>query len=135
MFLGFWACTDLHVKGRLLFISATLIHIKKYVNGWNKFEQIIFKKMTNYLPNLKSISELIKMYMKSLDSFILSSRNNWVSCNQTLGCLRLYGDNRVSRAQLSINVYEILVQHHRLLFLLDIIGLQKHIPTYNFHIK
>ena len=27
-------------------------------------------------PNLKSISELFKMYMKSLDSFILSSRGN-----------------------------------------------------------
>ena len=28
-------------------------------------------------------SELFKMYMKSLDSFILASRDNWVSCNQT----------------------------------------------------
>ena len=27
-------------------------------------------------PNLKSISELFKMYMKSLDSFILQSRDN-----------------------------------------------------------
>ena len=27
------------------------------------------------LPNLKSISELFKMYMKSLDSFILASRD------------------------------------------------------------
>ena len=25
------------------------------------------------------------MYMKSLDSFILASRDNWISCNQTLG--------------------------------------------------
>ena len=28
------------------------------------------------------------------------SCDNWVSCNQTLGCRRLYGDSRVSRAQL-----------------------------------
>ena len=62
-------------------------------------------------PNLKSISELFKMYMKSLDSFILASHVNWVSCNQTLGCLRLYGDSRVSRAQPRINAYEILLQH------------------------
>ena len=30
---------------------------------------------------------------------VLASRDNWVSCNQTLGCLRLYGDSQVSRAQ------------------------------------
>ena len=46
------------------------------------------------------------MYMKSLDSFILASRD------QTLACLRLYGDSRVSR----INAYEILLQHDWLLF-------------------
>ena len=71
---------------------------------------------TEIYPNLKSISELFKMYMKSLDSFILASRDNWVSCNQTLGCLRLYGDSRVSRAQPRINAYEILLQHDWLLF-------------------
>ena len=54
--------------------------------------------------------------LKSLDSFILASRDNWVSCNQTLGCLRLYGDSRVSRAQPRINAYEILLQHDWLLF-------------------
>ena len=31
---------------------------------------------TEIYPNLKSISELFKMYMKSLDSFILASRDN-----------------------------------------------------------
>ena len=36
---------------------------------------------TEIYPNLKSISEFFKMYMK----FILASRDNWVSCNQTLG--------------------------------------------------
>ena len=36
---------------------------------------------------------------------------DWVSCNQTLGCLRLYGDSRVSRAQSRINADEILLQH------------------------
>ena len=60
---------------------------------------------TEIYPNLKSISELFKMYIKSLDS-----------CNQTLGCLRLYGDSRVSRAQPRINSYEILLQHDWLLF-------------------
>ena len=54
--------------------------------------------------------------LKSLDSFILALRDNWVSCNQTLGCLRLYGDSRVSRAQSRINAYEILLQHDWLLF-------------------
>ena len=45
------------------------------------------------------------------------------SCNQTLGCLRLYGDSRVSRAQPRINVYEILLQHDWLLLLvLGVLG-------------
>ena len=61
---------------------------------------------TEIYPNLKSISELFKMYMKSLDSFILASRI----------CFRLYGDSRVSRAQSRINAYEILMQHDWLLF-------------------
>ena len=57
---------------------------------------------------------------------------NWVSCNKTLGCLRLYGDSRVSRAQPRINAYEILLQHDWLGVFLDIIGSQKHIlATYN----
>ena len=72
---------------------------------------------TEIYPNLKSISELFKMYMQSLDSFILASRDNGVSCNQTLGCLRLYGDSRVYRAQPRINAYEILLQHDCLLLI------------------
>ena len=52
---------------------------------------------TEIYPNLKCITELFKMYMKSLD----------YSCNQTLVCLRLNGDNRVSRAQPRMNAYEI----------------------------
>ena len=72
--------------------------------------------------------------LKSRDSFILASRDNWVSCNQKLGYLRLNGDSRVSRAQPRINAYEILLQHDWLLFFLDIIGSQKRIATYNFHI-
>ena len=56
------------------------------------------------------------MYMKSLDSYILASCDNGVSCNQTLGCLPLYGESRVSRAQPRIIAYEILLQHDRLLF-------------------
>ena len=67
-------------------------------------------------PNLKSI--LFKMNMKSLDTFILASRENWVSCNQILGCLHLYGDSRFSRAQSRINAYEILLQHDWLGFYL-----------------
>ena len=72
---------------------------------------------TEIYPNLKSISELFKMYMKSLDSFILASRDNGVSCNQTLGCLRLYGDSRVYRAQPRINAYDKLLQHDCLLLI------------------
>ena len=60
-------------------------------------------------PNLKSISEFFKMYIKSLDSCILASRDNGVSCNQTLGCIRLYGDSRFSRTQPRINAYELLL--------------------------
>ena len=71
---------------------------------------------TEIYPILKSISELFKMYMKSLDSFIFASRDNGVSCNQTLGCLRLYGGSRVSRAQPRINAYELLLQHDVILF-------------------
>ena len=67
-------------------------------------------------PNLKSISELFKMYMKSLDSLILASCDNGASCSQTLGCFRLYEDSRVSPAKLRINAYEILLQHDWLLY-------------------
>ena len=55
---------------------------------------------------------------------------NWVSCNQTLGCLRLYGDSRVSRAQPRIIAAAWLAVY----FFLDKIGSQKRIGTYNFHI-
>ena len=70
---------------------------------------------TEIYPNLKSISDLFKMYMKSLYSFIYASHDNRVSCNQTLGCFRLYGDSRVSQTQPRINAYEILLQHDWLL--------------------
>ena len=76
----------------------------------------IMHLQTEIYPNLESISELFKMYMKSRDSFILTSRDNWVSCIQTLGCLRLYGDSRVSRAQPRINTYEIFLHYDWLLF-------------------
>ena len=49
-------------------------------------------------------------------SFILTLHVNRVSCNQTLGCLRLYGDSWVSGVQPRINAYEILLQHDWLLF-------------------
>ena len=92
-----------------------------------------------------------------MNSFILASRD------QTLGCLRLYGDSLVSRAQPRItlgkprpirtssdvvygicrglpsaslqNAYEILLMIGCYFFFLDIIGSQKHIATYNFHSK
>jgi len=50
------------------------------------------------------------------DCFILAPRDNGVSCSQTLGCPRLYGDSQVSRAQPRINAYELLLQHDWLLF-------------------
>ena len=61
---------------------------------------------TETYANLKSIyiSELFKMYMKSLDSCILASRDNIES-------LHLYGDSRVSLAQPRINANENLQQH------------------------
>ena len=82
----------------------------------NKIRCIDAPKYAFSHRNLKSISELFKMYMKHLDSFILASHDKGVSCNQTLGCLRLYGDSRVSRAQPRINAYEIMLQHDWLLF-------------------
>ena len=45
-----------------------------------------------------------------------------------------YGNSRVSPGQPHINAYEIFLQHDWLLFL-DIIGSQKQLATYNFHIK
>ena len=66
---------------------------------------------TEIYPNLKSISELFKMYMKRFRFFYISITR----CNQTLGCLRLYGDSRDSQTQPRINAYEILLQHDYLL--------------------
>ena len=54
---------------------------------------------TEIYRDLKRISE---------KSRFLASHVYRVSCNQTLGCLRLHGDSRVSRAQPRINVYEVL---------------------------
>ena len=65
---------------------------------------------TEIYPNLKSISELLKIYIKV--SILLY---NSVSYNQTLGCFRPYGDSRVSQTQSRINAYEILLQHDSLL--------------------
>ena len=45
-------------------------------------------------------------------SILLYKHHAW---NQTLDCLRLYGDSRVARAQSRINAYEILLQHDWLL--------------------
>ena len=47
---------------------------------------------------LKSTSELFNMNMKSLDSFILESPDNWVSCKQT----RHYGDTVVEFLERSL---------------------------------
>ena len=77
-------------------------------------------------------SENSKCTCTSLDSFkhhaIIESpatRHSAVSA---------YGDSHVSPAQPHINAYEIFLQHDWLLFL-DIIGSQKQLATYNFHIK
>ena len=81
---------------------------------WNK-NKVRYIDAPKYAFTHRNLPESEK-YLKSLVSFILASRDNWVSCNQTLGCLRLYGDSRVSRAQPRINAYEILLQHDWLLF-------------------
>ena len=83
----------------------------------------------------KNIWIFQNVHEKSQFFYISITRDNRVSCNQTLGCLRPYGDSWVSRAQPRINAFEILLQHNWLLFFLDIIDSQKHIATYNFHIK
>ena len=75
--------------------------------------------------------------MKSLDSFIYISIKRLFSIVQP--DIRLSppfnGDSRVSRAQPRNNAYEILLQHDWLLiFSRHMIGSQKRIATYNFHI-
>ena len=78
----------------------------------NKIKFIVAPKHAFTHRNLTESEKniwIIQKYMKSLDSFILTSRDNWVACNQTLGCLRLYGDSQV--LERSINAYEILLQH------------------------
>ena len=64
---------------------------------------------TRNLPESEKYIWIIQN-LKSLDSFILASRDNWVSCKQKLGCLRLYGYSRVSRAQPRINAFS---RHNR----------------------
>ena len=46
-----------------------------------------------------------RVYNIYTTTFIIIAKNIdlTASCNQTLGCLRLYGNNRVSRAQPRIN--------------------------------
>ena len=58
----------------------------------------------------------MKKSEKSRFFYISITRQLSLYCNQTLGCLRLYGDSRVSRAQPGINAYEILLQRDWLLF-------------------
>ena len=86
---------------------------------------------TEIYPNLKSISELFKMYMKSLDSFILAmesrtTRHSAVSAfTETVEFLERSLASMLMRYCCSmIDCY----------FFLDIIGSQKCKATYNFHI-
>ena len=70
------------------------------------------------LPESEKFIWIIQnVHEKSRFFYISITRQfNGVSCNQTLGCLRLYGNSRVSPAQPRINAYEILLQHDWLLF-------------------
>ena len=83
---------------------------------------------TEIYPNLQSISELFKMYMKSLDSFILFSH---VQPDTPL----LRRQSSFSSAASHQCLWNIAVAWLAVIFYLDIIGSQKHIATYNFHIK
>ena len=75
---------------------------------------------TEIYPNLKSISELFKMYMKSLDYFILAPRDNRVSRAQLMryscsmiGCYFFSRNNRFaethSHLQLSYHITDRLL--------------------------
>ena len=66
---------------------------------------------TEIYPNLKSISELFKMYTKSLDSFILASRT-MESRAARHSAVSAFTETVEPR----INAYEILLQHDWLLF-------------------
>ena len=49
-----------------------------------EYDELMTRSMhlhTEIYPNLNSISELLKMYMKSIDSFILAPCDNCASCN------------------------------------------------------
>ena len=86
---------------------------------------------TEIYPNLKSISDLFKLYMKSLDSFH-SSITRWLSLVQP--------DTRLSpplqrQSSLASMLMRYCCSMIGCYFFLDIIGSQKNIATYNFHIK
>ena len=125
------------VNSTLFLVLFTMFLVYHEIEAKIKYDILMLRSMhlhTEIYPNLKRIYQ----FMKSPDSSILASRDNWVSCNQTLNCLRLYGDSRVSRAQPRINAYEILLQlaiDWLLFFFLDIICSLKHIATYNFHLR
>ena len=86
---------------------------------------------TEIYPNLQSISELFKMYMKSLDSFILFSLQQ----PDTRLSPPLRRQSSFSSAALHQCLWDIAAAWLAVIFFLDIIGSQKHIATYTFHIK
>ena len=89
-------------KKTMHFVNSTLFSVL-FTTNWNKKlnkmywcpEVCIY---TEIYPNIWKVY-LNYSNLKNLDSFILASRDNWVSCNQTLGCLHLYGDRRVLHEQ------------------------------------
>ena len=87
---------------------------------------------TEIYPNQKSISELFKMYMKSLDSFLLASR---LVQPDTRLSPPLRRQSSFSSAASHQCLWDIAAAWLAVIFFLDIIGSQEHIATYNFHIK
>ena len=87
---------------------------------------------TEIYPNLKSLSELFKMYMKSLDSCILASRDNLMESRATRHSAVSAFTETVEFLQCSLVSY--CCSMIGCYFFLDIIGSQKRIAPYNFHI-
>ena len=127
---------------KMPFVNSTLFF--RFCLPWFETKKIESPKYAFTHRNLPESEKFIwiiqNVHEKSRFFYISITRQfNGVSCNQTLGCLRLYGNSRVSPAQPRINAYEILLQDDcgwlwMIVFFLDIIGSQKRIATYNFHI-
>ena len=91
---------------------------------------------TEIYPNLKSLSELFKIYMKSLDSFKLASRDTLMESRATRHSAVSAFTETVEflKRSLASMLMRYCCSMIGCYIFLDIIDSQKRIATYNFHI-